>query len=119
MTVFYHFDLITGGLYFRQDMGRKHNCPFSSDLLNQVSDLYDLHRIEPVSRFVQYHKARIMNDCLCNSHPLLITPGQISDQPLFKMCNAAFRFGRIYCLPDFPGVHQPQTGTISQVFING
>ena len=29
MTVFYHFDLITGGLYFRQDMGRKHNCPFS------------------------------------------------------------------------------------------
>ena len=48
MTVFYHFDLITGGLYFRQDMGRKHNCPFSSDLLNQVSDLYDLHRIEPV-----------------------------------------------------------------------
>ena len=118
MPVFYHLDIVAHSLHFRQDMRGKQNGMINSNLLDQLANLKNLIRVQPVRRLVQHHEFRTMYDGLRYSQTLLIPAGKITDQPLAEMSDTAPFLGHLYSLLDFLGFHQSQFRTKFKIFIN-
>ena len=62
--------------------------------LDQITDLYDLFRIQTYRRLIQNNHFRITKNCLCKSNSLSVTFGQILDQTVFHI-------GNLYHFHDF------------------
>ena len=52
---------------------------------NQITDLYDLLRVQTYGRLIQNDNFRITKDCLCQTNPLPVTFGQVLDQTIFHV----------------------------------
>ena len=75
ITVFYHFNILTNGLYFRQNMSGQQHGMFLRNFPNQIPNIHNLIGIQTIRRFIQHHETRVMHDSLCNPDPLLVPPG--------------------------------------------
>ena len=67
-----HPDIITRCLYFRQDMRGENHRTFLGNLFNQMPNLHDLIRVQPVGRLIQHDKCRVVNNRLGYPQTLLI-----------------------------------------------
>ena len=55
--------------------------------LDQITDLYDLFRIQTYRRLIQNNHFRITKNCLRKSDSLSVTFGQVFDQTVFHVCD--------------------------------
>ena len=72
---------ITGGLYFRQDMCRQDDAMLLAEFADQSAYLADLDRVETDGWFIKDDYRRVMDDCLRDTGTLLVTLGEVADQP--------------------------------------
>ena len=85
---------------------------FLRDLSNQVTNVNNLIRVQPIRRLIQHHKTWIMNDGLCDAYPLLISTRKILDQTITKMRDRTTLQGYINSLIHFRFIHQAQKSRI-------
>ena len=70
-------------------MRRQHNGAILRDLLDQVTDLHDLVRVQTVRRLVQNNELGVVDDGLRYTHALLITAREVTDQTFVEMTDPA------------------------------
>ena len=63
-------------------MGAQDDRVFLAEFLDQLADLYDLLRIKTYRRLIENQSLRIADQSLCKSDSLLISLGQIFNQPV-------------------------------------
>ena len=74
---------------------------FLAQTFDQLSDLYDLHRIKSDCRLIQNNDLRITQNCLCQPYSLFITFGKILDQSILHGCDLC----KLHDFPDlFPSL---------------
>ena len=104
--------MITNGLNLSQNMGGKNHRTILGNIPDQMTDLHDLVRVQPVCRFIQYHEFRIMHDSLRYSQTLLVSPGKITYQTLAEMHNSTFILRLLHGSFDMLGLHGTQISTM-------
>src|SRR5581483_529974 len=77
-----HHDALAGLRRFRQDMGAEHHGVLSSQVLDQLARLNDLLGVKPGCRLVENQDVWIVNQRLCQPHPLPVALGEFTDLPV-------------------------------------
>ena len=73
-------NLVTYRTYFLHNMGTQENRMIFTQFRDQVTDLYDLFRIQSHGRLIQDQDLRISKHCAGKSHTLFVSFGQMLDQ---------------------------------------
>ncbi len=59
------------------------------NFFNEFPNFNQLIGIQTIGGFIEYHQFWLMNDCLCNTHTLTVTSGEVAYQPVTEMSDAA------------------------------
>ena len=84
---------VTSRLHLGQDVGRENHAVIAPELTDEIPDFANLDRIEADGRLVQNHHRRQVDDRLGNADALLETLGQVANQALAGVLEAATRLG--------------------------
>ena len=118
VPVFYHLDIITHGLNFRQNVRGKQDGMIDRNLFNQFTYFKNLIRVQTIRRFIQHDKLRIMHDRLRYSQPLLVSARKITNESLAEMGYTATLFGYFNRLLDLFGIHESHFCGKRKIFIH-
>ena len=99
-------------------MRGKQNRTFACNFFNQMSNFNNLIRVQSISRFIQHHQCRLMDNRLSNPHSLLVSPRKMTKHSLTKMCDSTLFFYPFHRIVNIFLGYSSQSRTKSQIFIH-
>ena len=119
LPVLNHLDVVAHGLHLREDMGGEQYGMVRGNLLDKLPHLENLVGVEAVGRLVEDDELRPVHDGLGDTEALLVTAGQVADEPLAEVGDAATLLHLLHGGADKAGRHGPQLGAVHEVLVHG